>query len=148
MPWEYSATIAATAAAVIACVMLHYEGLRLLNRSLPLPYEKHRARVVLLILGLISLHIMEIWIFGAGYFLLLGSGDYGTLEGSDAMSLLDCVYFSATVFSTLGFGDITPKGAIRFMTGTEAIAGLTLITWSASYTFLFMQKIWKFDEHE
>ena len=31
---------------------------------------------------------------------------------------------------------------LRFITGTEAIAGLTFITWSASYTFMEMLKIW------
>lgn len=146
MPWNYSITVAATAAAVIACVIIHYEGLRLLNKSLPWPHQKHRARVVLLILGLLTVHIIEIWVFGTGYFFLLSYGDNGELQGSGPMSLLDCVYYSATVFSTLGFGDIIPKGAIRFMTGTEAIAGLTFITWSASYTFLFMQKIWNFND--
>jgi len=35
---------------------------------------------------------------------------------------------------------------LRFMTGTEAIAGLTFITWSASYTFMEMLKIWGNDE--
>lgn len=144
MPVSYWITIAATAVAVVACVALHYEGLRLLGKGLPLPSGNHRARIVLLILGLLALHIMEIWVFGGAYYLLLVTGDFGTLQGDGPMSLLDCVYYSATVFSTLGFGDIVPKGAIRFMTGTEAIAGLTLITWSASYTFLFMQKTWDF----
>ena len=147
MPWDYTITVVATAAAVIACVILHYEGLRLLSETLPLPHIRHRARIVVLILGLIALHICEIWVFGIGYYLLLGFVEAGALEGSGAISLLDCVYYSASVFTTLGFGDIVPKGAIRFMTGTEAIAGLTLITWSASYTFLFMQKMWDFDEH-
>lgn len=146
MHWNYWITVAATAAAVIACVALHYEGLRALSKSLPLPKRKHRARVILLILGLLGLHITEIWVFGGGYYLLLMGADNGSLEGSGPMSLLDCVYYSATVFTTLGFGDVVPKGPIRFMTGTEAIAGLTLITWSASYTFLFMQKIWDFDD--
>lgn len=146
MPLNYWMTVLATATAVIACVVLHYEGLRIISKGLPLPSENHRARIVLLILGLLGLHILEIWVFGGGYYLLLAFGDNGTLTGDGPMSLLDCVYYSATVFSTLGFGDIVPSGPIRFMTGTEAIAGLTLITWSASYTFLFMQKIWSFDD--
>ncbi|MGB5245559.1 MAG: potassium channel family protein [Woeseia sp.] len=146
MPWNYWVTVAATAAAVIACVILHYEGLRLLGKSLPVHRHNHRARVVVLILGLLALHITEIWVFGGGYYLLLLGSENGSLEGGGPMSLLDCVYYSASVFSTLGFGDIVPKGPIRFMTGTEAIAGLTLITWSASYTFLFMQKIWDFND--
>ncbi len=144
MPASYWITAAVTALAVVLCVALHYEGLRFISRRLPLPDHRHRARIVLLILGLLALHITEIWIFGTGYWLLLGGEGFGTLDGQGAMSLPDCVYYSASVFTTLGFGDIVPSGPIRFMTGTEAIAGLTLITWSASYTFLFMQKTWDF----
>lgn len=140
----YWVTTLVTAAAVIACVVLHYETLRFISKRLPLPNDRHRSRIVTLILSLLALHIAEIWIFGSGYFLLLSFGDNGALSGNGAMSLLDCVYYSATVFTTLGFGDIIPSGAIRFMTGTESIAGLTFITWSASFTFLVMQKSWDF----
>ena len=50
------------------------------------------------------------------------------------------VYYSAAVYSTVGFGDIYPVGAIRTMTGTQGITGLTMITWFASYTLLDMMK--------
>jgi hypothetical protein len=62
--------------------------------------------------------------------------------GAPAATLIDCIYFSASVFTTVGFGDIVPVGAIRTMVGTEGVAGLTLITWSASYTFIEMLKRW------
>jgi hypothetical protein len=42
----------------------------------------------------------------------------------------------------VGFGDLVPHGAIRFMTGMEALTGLVMITWSASFTFLEMQRDW------
>ena len=142
MTEDYWITVLVTAAAVITCVVLHYEVLRVISKRVPLPNAQHRSRIVLLILSLLSLHITEIWIFGASYHFLLSFGNNGSLSGIGAMSLLDCVYYSATVFTTLGFGDIVPSGAIRFMTGTEAIAGLTFITWSASFTFLVMLRSW------
>lgn len=55
------------------------------------------------------------------------------------------VYFSVVVYTTLGLGDLVPEGAIRFLTGTEALTGSVLITWSASFTFLEMQRFWKSD---
>jgi hypothetical protein len=58
------------------------------------------------------------------------------------MNLLDQVYYSAVVYTTLGFGDVVPGGAIRFLTGVESVTGLVLITWSASFTFLEMQRYW------
>lgn len=135
-----------TAAAVIACVTLHYECLRFMTVWLPKPKHHHRRRIIILILSLLLLHIAEIWIFGIGYYGLLSSVDFGELVGIGEVSIWNCIYYSATTFTTVGFGDIVPVGAIRFMTGTEAISGLTFITWSASYTFMEMLKIWGNDE--
>jgi hypothetical protein len=47
------------------------------------------------------------------------------------------------VYTTVGFGDLLPQGAIRFMSGMEALTGLVMITWSASFTFLEMQRDWR-----
>jgi len=97
-----------------------------------------------LIFGLLALHIAEIWMFGFGY-LLLVDGQMSDVHGANG-GLLDFVYFSAVVYSTLGLGDLIPSGAIRFMTGTEALAGFLLITWSASFTFLEMQRFWRLED--
>lgn len=59
-----------------------------------------------------------------------------------SLDFLDYVYFSAITYTTLGYGDLVPTGPIRFLTGTEALIGLMLITWSASITFLEMQRHW------
>lgn len=138
---------AATAAVVVMCVLIHYEGLRFLSNRTPAVSLNQRRGIVLLILSLLLLHIIEVWVFGGAYILLLGLGGFGELHAATPVSPFDCIYYSATVFTTLGFGDITPTGPIRTMTGTEAIVGLTLITWSASYTFLEMFKNWNRDEH-
>ena len=143
MPPGLPATLSATILAVIICVGLHYEGLRALSDRLPVPHDHHRRRIVLLIVCLLALHIIEIWVFGTAYYILLSYGEAGELIGVANITIFDCVYYSAAVFTTLGFGDIVPVGAIRLMTGTEAVSGLTLITWSASFTFLEMLKTWK-----
>ncbi len=142
MPINYWITILATAFSVVFCVVLHYEGLRLLSDKLPMPKHHHRRRIVILIICLLLLHINEIWVFGGVYYVLLHFGDNGELVGANHIGILDCVYYSATVFTTLGFGDIVPMGPVRFITGTEALSGLTFITWSASFTFLEMLKTW------
>ena len=131
-----------TAAAVTGCVILHYEGLRELSDRLPMPKHHHRRRIVILILCLMFLHIVEIWIFGVAYFFLQLVPGYGALGDATTLGFFDCVYYSAVVFTTLGFGDIVPVGPIRFMTGVEAVSGLTLITWSASYTLMEMLRTW------
>lgn len=146
LPLNYWIVVACTAVAVILSVVAHYEGLRLMSDKIKPHISQKRPTIVLMILWLMLLHIIEIWIFGFTYYSLLNAGDFGHFEGVPIEGFLDCVYFSATVFTTLGFGDIVPFGPIRFITGTEAVAGLTLITWSASYTFLQMTKIWHPDD--
>ena len=47
----------------------------------------------------------------------------------------------------MGFGDIEPFGYIRFLAGIEALTGLLLITWSASFLFLEMQRFWRDQKH-
>ena len=59
------------------------------------------------------------------------------------MGLLDAIYFSATTFTTLGYGDLAPVGPIRFLSGTAALTGLVLISWSASFTYLEMERFWR-----
>ena len=135
--------VAVTAGAVVVCVLLHYEALRFMASRLPkFPSQYRRLGVAWLILFLLLVHIAEIWVFGFANFVLLPYETYGRLEGVAGATLLDCVYYSAAVFTTLGFGDIVPKGPIRFLTGTEAITGLTLIGWSASFTYLTMSRAW------
>ena len=142
LPLTYVITALATAVVVVICVLVHYEGLRLLSGLLPKLRHLHRRRILILIFSLLFLHIVEVWIFGGTYYVLLHQGEFGELIGSPAASIIDCIYFSASVFTTVGFGDIYPTGAIRTMTGTQGIVGLTMITWSASYTYVEMVKIW------
>ena len=143
---EYWLAGAVTAVVVGICVLVHYEGLRLLSDRLPMPRIHHRRRIILLILFILLLHVIQVWIFGLAYFVLLQFEGFGELRGADPNALVDYIYYSATVYSTVGFGDIYPVGAIRTITGTEGITGLTMITWSASYTFVEMLKIWKKDD--
>ena len=58
---------------------------------------------------------------------------------------MDCVYFSFTTYTTLGFGDIEPFGDLRYLTGLESLPGLVLITWSASFLYLELTRYWDRD---
>ena len=146
LPEGYLVTGIATVLVVVVCVLLHYEGLRILSDHVLLERHHSRKRVSIMILSLLLLHILEIWIFGGAYFLLLNYGNHCEFVGDTTTNLFDCIYYSATVYTTIGFGDVVPTGAIRTMTGTEGLTGLTIITWSASYTFLEMMKTWHRDE--
>jgi Ion channel len=139
------AVVFGTGFIVIACVLLHYEVFTWLTRALArLHLRIRRRRILLLIMGLLTLHVAEIWLFAIGYYMLVDAQSFSKIHGAGD-GLLDLVYFSAVVYTTLGLGDLVPAGAIRFMTGMEALTGFVLTTWSASFTFLEMQKFWKND---
>ena len=128
---------------VITAVLIHYEMLYRLSRMIPRIRMRHRFRVVIGIFGSLVAHTLEIWLFAIGYYLMIKSGKFGTLTGDFDLSLLDCAYYSFVTYTSLGLGDIVPEGDIRFLTGLEALTGLVLITWSASFLFIEMQRFWK-----
>ena len=142
--WDANAIVViATALAVGAVVLVHYEGLSLLSRWLVHRHESQRRRKVLYgIFGVLALHVAELWIFGITAWGLLQVPNTGSVSGVHVLGLLDAVYLSATTYTTLGFGDLTPVGPIRFLAGTIALTGFVLIAWSASFTYLEMSRDW------
>ncbi len=138
---------AATLVALLASTLLvmlvigaHYEVLSLLSRLLPRLAGAARRKVALGIFVAILAHVVEAMVFAVGYALLiaLGAGEISGAEGSE----LDLVYFSMSTYTTLGFGDIVTHGALRVLAGVEAITGLVLIGWTASFTYVQMQLYW------
>jgi hypothetical protein len=132
-----------TAMSVALAVLVHYEGLALLNQRLVRVHAKRRRKVLLGVYGVILLHVMEIWLFGIALWMLLLMPHTGSLNAMAPVPFLDAVYLSAETFTTVGFGDISPQGAIRFLAGTEALTGFILITWSASFLYLEMEQYWR-----
>ena len=129
------------------CVTLHYEGLSWLSRL-------HRARsgglgrwhVLTGIFAMLGMHVAEIWIFGIAYGVLSLVPSTGQIAmSSGAVEWFDRIYFSSVSYTTLGYGDLVPHGPVRLLAATEALVGLMLITWSASFTFLQMDRYWRED---
>lgn len=136
-------TAAGLAAVVVSvCILIEYESLNLLEK-LSRWMKRHRWIVVITMGGLIVSHIVQMWVFALGYYLgehWFGFG--GLVKSTEAW--MDYVYYSAAVYTTLGFGDIVPATqGQRMLTMAEALAGFSLITWSASFTFLQMQRLWR-----
>jgi Ion channel len=133
----------ATTVTVALAVLVHYEGLRWLSVRLLHLRSLRRRKVLLGVYGVILLHVLEIWIFGMAIWSLLKAPHTGSLSGAAGSGLLDAVYLSAATFTTVGFGDLAPVGALRLLSGTEALTGFILITWSASFLYLEMQEFWR-----
>lgn len=132
-------------ALVATTVVIHYEMLRLLSIVIPRLRIKHRLRVLIGVFGTICAHVVEVCLFGLAFYWMARLSGFGELSGNFDGSLLDSIYFSFTNYTTVGYGDIEPQGSLRFLAGIEALTGLSLITWSASFMFMEMTQFWNED---
>ncbi len=128
---------------VVATTVLHYEVLRFINAWLPSLRVPERAKLVIVILVAFVAHATEMAVYGATLYALVAWGGVGSLQGSPEFSLMACMYFSAETYTSLGFGDLTPVGSIRLLAAVEALNGLLLIGWSASFTYISMERFWR-----
>ena len=134
--------ILACALLVVATTVIHYEVLRGLNQTLPALAIPHRVKLVVVILAAFMAHVIEMALYGGALYGLVAWLDTGSLVGSAGFSLATCMYFSAETYTSLGFGDLTPVGPLRLLAGVEALNGLLLIGWSASFTYIAMERFW------
>jgi hypothetical protein len=142
----FEQTVVALAAAFVTAlvVVIHYEGLHWLSRRYSgRSPEQERGAMLRIIFALLGLHIVEVWCYGIAYWLLLLIPGTGSINGEHGMDhVFDAIYLSATVYTTLGLGDLTPIGAVRLLSGLESLTGFLLITWSASFSYLEMSRYW------
>ena len=127
---------------VATAVLIHYEFLYHVTLVIPRLKLRHRYRIVYGVVTALIAHAVEIWVFALAYYFMNRAEHWGHLEGNFSGTLMDCGYFSFTIFTTLGFGDIVPHGDLRYLTGIESLTGLVLITWSASFLYFEMQRHW------
>jgi len=122
--------------------LIHYEVLGALNArlsQLPIP---GRSKVLVVLMVAFAAHVLEMLLYGFALYGLIAYAGEGNLVGPAGFSLASCMYFSAETYTSLGFGDLAPVGPIRLMAGAEALNGLLLIGWSASYLYLAMERFW------
>ena len=136
-------TVGVSCLIVAIAVVLHYEVLSRLHRFLDTTHMGERPRILTLMLCC-CLRISprsgcSVW----ALFYLLQTPELGGIANMQHITLFDTVYLSATTYTTLGYGDLTPTGNIRFLYGMESLTGLVLVTWSASLTFIELQRQWQ-----
>ncbi len=131
---------------VFITTVLHYEVLGQLNLHLPALRIHSRLKLLVVIFSAFFAHAIEMALYGAALYVLVDQLSAGHVAGSAGFSLPTCMYFSAETFTSLGFGALTPIGPVRLLVGVEALNGLLLIGWSASFTYIAMQKFWSVAE--
>ncbi|HQD82603.1 MAG TPA: potassium channel family protein [Quisquiliibacterium sp.] len=123
--------------------LIHYEVLRGLSLWLPRLAIPDRSRLLVVIFAAFVAHALEIGLYGVSIHVLIHHFDAGTLKAGGPVTLADSIYFSAETYTSLGFGDVVPIGAIRLLAGTEALNGLLMIGWTASYAYITMERFWR-----
>ena len=125
----------------LLAVRLHYELLILTSRLVRRLSGHLRAGVALAVALALLAHVVEVVVFGIGWFLLI---DAGLVEIAPPVpAMVDAIYFSGAVYTSLGFGDVVPvSGGGKLLAVLEALTGLVLIAWTASFTFYQMQRHW------
>lgn len=130
--------------AVVFSTYLHYEVLSHLNERLPANvWIPRRAKVLGAVLGAMISHGLQVAIFAAAYFLIRNPLGLGTFGGQFQERFANYWYFSIETYTSLGMGDIYPLGPLRVLAGIEALTGLVMISWTASFTYLEMNRYWK-----
>ncbi|MER2265311.1 potassium channel family protein [Methylobacterium oxalidis] len=127
---------------VIGTILVLYEVLRLTSEhlsELPIP---PRARILVVVLAAFVGHTAAVWIYAGAYWLLVLQLGNGAFAGVPVTTFEDCLYFSVVTYTSLGFGDHFPTSHTRLIAGVEALNGLLLIGWSASFTYLAMERYW------
>jgi hypothetical protein len=128
---------------VIATVILHYEALRLVSGVIPRLAIPPRSRILVVLAAVFLAHVAEISLYAVVYYILQTHFGAGTLLGFIEGDGLDYFYFSIAMFTTLGTGDLVVTGPMRLIAGIESLNGLVLIGWSASFTYLSMERFWE-----
>lgn len=133
---------AASLVLIFIVVLIHYEILRFSSSLMPHLTIRPRQRILVVILAAFCAHLIEVWLYALTYYLLAGNLGIGGFSGSIEYRFWDYLYFSTETYTSLGYGDIVPLGGLRLMAGMETITGLMMIGWSASFTYLAMEKFW------
>ena len=125
---------------VLLVVGVHYEALNLATSALRRFGLIHRLRVALAVLIALAAHFVESAIFAVGWLISVKTG--GVVLSIADPTFADLVYYSLSNYTSLGYGDIIPTGPGRLFAGIEALTGLVLIAWTASFTYLEMREFW------
>lgn len=126
--------------------LIHYEVLGFLASRLPRLQVPPRTKLIAVMFSAFLAHGAEIVLYGLAVFVFIHYADVGTLKGAGGSSFANCMYLSVETYSSLGFGDVVPLGPIRLVAGVEALNGLLLIGWTASYAYIAMERFWNTGE--
>jgi hypothetical protein len=132
-------------ASVALTVLVHNGALQQLSRIARVGRGHRHILMLVVIFCAFAAHLIEVGVYAATYWI----GDVvlhlGRFAGNGDGDAFNYFYFSLESFTSLGMGDIYPLGDLRLIAGVESLNGILLIAWSASFTYLMMERFWTFD---
>ena len=138
-----------SALVILTTWLFTYEILGKVWSMLPKLTVNPRLRVMFIGIPIFAAHIVGIWLYAMTYFLIENFTSLGRIVGQSRVygvnyeSFLDCLYFSAATYTSLGLGDLVPMHDMRMLVGAEVLNGLVIIGWTISFTYLTMEKFWQ-----
>lgn len=129
---------------VVACILVHYEIMRLTaDFLLPrISIVPRRAHVVFGICACFVAHTIEVWLFAGLYWVLAVETSSGFADET-RRHFLDYLYFSTETYTSLGFSDSRQlSNDLRLLAGIEAMIGLVLIAWTATFNYFMFEHYW------
>jgi hypothetical protein len=132
--------IAIVGVTMLLTVGIHYEALSTCSRLLPRLPGRPRIHAAFAILGGLAAHIVEILVWS----LAIGSAQAAGIGGlvPETRSAPDIIYFAIVSYTSLGYGDLNPVGPLRLIASFASLTGLVMIAWTASFTYMQMQRFW------
>ena len=118
---------------VSACVAIHGLGMILGLRCLGRLSPRHHIHfslpamfwiLIRIVYGLLVLHLLQIMVWAGCYHLSGIFPDFAT-----------SFYYSATSYSTVGYGDVIAPGNWRIIGAIEAVTGILMFGWSTGVLF-------------
>ncbi|MEO0881385.1 MAG: potassium channel family protein [Pseudomonadota bacterium] len=116
---------------VIATALIHFIGLAWLSAFLRRSGHSPATitsvvlqglSILFVVLMLFALHAVEVLLFAIAYIML---GEFNGIE--------EALYFSASTFTTVGFGDLYLESEWRMLAAMESMNGFLLIGWSTAF---------------
>ena len=94
--------------------------------------------LIRVVYGLLVLHLLQILVWAACY---QWSGCFPDFYTS--------FYYSATSYSTVGYGDVVPPGNWRILGAVEAVTGILMFGWSTGVLFTVVNHLQsRFIDHQ
>ena len=124
---------------VSICVAIHGAGMVIGMRWLGRDSTMRRCQSSLpatfwmltrVVFGLLMLHLLQIFVWAVCY-------EWGACFRDFATSF----YYSATSYSSVGYGDVIPAGNWRIIGSIEAVTGILMFGWSTGVLFAVVNRL-------